>query len=83
MRERFIHRGLLGEANNGDILGEATKSISEDRKGRQSEDSTTVRGGTDGAFRGLVIGKFDLRITGRTAYTRRKLQIIEIAVIFR
>src|ERR1035441_8686758 len=29
MRERVIHRGLLsGEASNGDILGEATKSVS-------------------------------------------------------
>jgi hypothetical protein len=29
MRERFIHRGLLpGEASNGVILGEATKSVS-------------------------------------------------------
>jgi hypothetical protein len=29
MCERFIHCGLLpGEANNGDILGEATKSVS-------------------------------------------------------
>jgi len=28
MRKRFIHRGLLCEATDGDILGEATKSVS-------------------------------------------------------